>query len=301
VENDFSDLPASARTLIAGNKNANLIAGQLLGIDEFKYIIPIIAVRGMGTLPEWIQPIENIIQQLQKNIPSSVKEDPQNYISSPWIISLIEEVRTHGPTDLISKFFKRVLLKQNIRLNIQLLYNEELELATPMLIEILEKNWNDKDLASAAFRRLTRVKNEKAFQLLRQVFSEENLSVKIWVIARKALHRMGKTRLGELTYEDLSSSDPEKRNFSIKCMIYFLEEKEVIEILTNLYKYNPDSSIRIKAIEALSMKKDNPNFIELMALELETGTNEKVQQAAARALRKINSKKSRTVLKQYFY
>lgn len=301
VENDFDNLPDSAKQLIIGSKNHKVIAEQQFRIDEFKYIIPLVAIGGFGALPDWMDPIETTIQQLQKNIPSSIKANPKNYISSSWIIGLIEKIRTNGSIGLISTHFKRVLLKNNIRLNIQLLHNEEIELATPILIDILEKNWDDEELAAAAIRGLARIKNDEAFQLLRKIFNEENLSVQTWIIARKALQRMDKMRLRELTYDGLSNSNTKKKMFSIECMIHFLEENEVVEILTNLYKYDSDISIKIKAIEALSYKKNNPNFIELLALELDTGSNEKIRYAAVKALKRINTEKSEAVLKKYFY
>jgi len=301
VENDFDDLPEMAKKLITGGKNLAVISKEQFGIDEFKYIIPLVAVGGMGTLPKWMQPIEDTIQLLQKSLPSLIKENPQNYISSTWIIGLIEKAKTNGPIDLISNKFKRVLLRKNIRLNIQLLHDDELELATPIFMNILEKNWDDEELAAAAIRGLARIKNNEAFELLRKVFSEENLSVQTWIIAKKALERMNKTRLQELTYDGLSSPNTKKRMFSIECMIHFLEEDEVVDILINLYQYDSNIPIKIKAIEALSFKRDNPKFIRLLAKELDTGTNEHLRYAAVQALKKMNCERSQAVLNQYFY
>ena len=75
----------------------------------------------------------------------------------------------------------------------------------------------------------------------------------------------------------------------------------MIEILTNLYKYDSDFSIKIKAIEALSYKKDNSEFIDLLAVELDTGTNEQLRFAAVNALKRMNCEKSIAVLEQYYY
>ena len=301
MENDFDDLPEIAKKLMVGGKKLEVISKEQFSMDEFKYIVPLVAIGSMGKLPNWMQPIKDTIQQLQKILPSSIKENPQNYISSSWIIRLIEKVKTNGSIDLISNPFKRVLLKKNIRLNIQLLHQDELELATPIFIDILEKNWDDEELAAAAIRGLARIKNDEVFKLLRKVFSEENVSVQTWIFAKKALQRMEKVRLRELTFDGLSSSNNKKRMFSIECMIHFLEEGEVIEILTNLYQHDSNISIKIKAIEALSYKKNNPKFIELLANELNTSMNEKIKFAAVQALKRINTEESEAVLKQYFY
>ena len=64
MENDFDDLPEIAKKLMVGGKKLEVISKEQFSMDEFKYIVPLVAIGSMGKLPNWMQPIKDTIQQL---------------------------------------------------------------------------------------------------------------------------------------------------------------------------------------------------------------------------------------------
>ena len=302
VENDFDELPDAAKKLIFGNKNLDEVSNKLLRYEQIKYIIPIMAMGGMNILPEWLPPIVAVLQKMQKQIPDSIRKNPNPYISFPWIIDLIERAKSIEPEEsIVSIHFERILLRKSLALNVQMLSEPEQELAIPILVDILEQNIHDDQLAPAIVRGLGRCKSEAVYELILKIFSSQKYSKKLWKAAQKALIRMTTIRNIPPLYDALWSPDYKKRLVSIDALADFVEEEDVENMLLRVLKYDDHHQVRAKAINALVSRKDNSQFLELLTEEMKSGTDERVRYAAVQALKRMNNDAARGVLKQYYY
>jgi len=288
--------------LIFGNKNLDEVSDKLLRYEQIKYIIPIIAVGGMNLLPEWLPPIVTVLQKMQKQIPDSIRKNPEPYISFPWIIDLIKRAKSLRPEkSIVSIHFERILLGKSLGLNTQLIQSSEMHLAIPILVEILERNLDDDQLVPAIIRGLGRSDNEKAYELILKIFSSQKYSKASWKAAQVALLHMSENRNVPPLYDALWSDDYKKRLYSVEALSEFVEEEDVESMLLRVLKYDDHYQVRAEAIEALSSKKDNAQFLELLTEEMKSGRDERVRYAAVQALKRMNNEAARAVLKQYYY
>jgi len=175
LEDDISDLPDIAQKLILGNKKEETITDLQKGLGNLKYIIPLIALGEFHQPPEWLKPIETAIQKLQKNLPRAIKRRPTNYISSSWVKDLIKEKRYKYPLGIKHSLgFVNFLLEKDLLLSIPSILEHELHIATPPLLESLEKNWKDKKIASTILSVLQKSKHPDALKLFISTFTNQN-------------------------------------------------------------------------------------------------------------------------------
>lgn len=302
VENDFDELPDTAKKLIFGNKNLDEISNKLLRYEQIKYIIPIIAVGGMNLLPEWLPPVVATLQKMQKQLPAPIKENPNPYISFPWIIELIERAKSLKPEQsIVSIHFERVLLKKSLGLNTQMIQADEMHLAIPILIEILESNLHDDQLVPAIIRGLKGSNNERAYELILKIFSSHKYSKVSWKAAQVALKEMSENRNVPTLYDALWSEDHKKRLLSVETLAAYVDEEEVESMLMRVLKYDDDYKVRAKAIEALSSKRNNSQLLEYLTELMKSGFDNNVRYAAVQALKRMNNDAARAVLKEYHY
>lgn len=302
VENDFDELPDAAKKLIFGNKNLDTFSNKVLRYEQLKYIIPIMAMGGMNILPEWLPPIVSVLQKMQKNIPDSIRKDPNLYISSPWVRDLMKRAKSIQPEEsIVSLHFERILIRKSLALSVQMLSEPEQELAIPILVDILEQNIYDDQLAPAIIRGLGRCKSKAVYELILKIFSSQKYSKKLWKAAQQALVRMTTIRNIPPLYDVLWSPDYKKRLVSIDALADFVDEKDVENMLLRVLKYDDHHQVKVEAINALISKKDNPQFLELLTEEMKSGHDERVRYAAVQALKRMNNDGAQEVLKQYYY
>jgi len=301
VEDDISDLPLVAQKMLLGAQKNEVAKNLQKGLPNLKYLIPLIILGKNIDLPTWLQPIVDGIRNMQQQMPLDVKNSPQDYIQVRWVRALYnskEYIKTYNVQ--ISKYFVGALLEENELIDLRGMSDLERCIAVDKLINDAKQKWDKKIIYEKIIDSLTKISTKDDYRALVSIVFDSQYGKKSRISAIRVI--------GKLAYENarypLTAALGEPnfwiRVYAVKALARFIDKKEIVDTLLQAYLHDQHNWVRIRAIQGLGFVKNDEALINTLGEQLKSLDNEEILFHTIQALKRMDCKHSRYVLRQIY-
>lgn len=301
VEDDISDLPLVAQKMMLGAQKNEVTKHLQKGLPNLKYLIPLIILGKNVNLPTWLHPIVEGIQNMQQQMPVDVKNNPQDYIQVRWVRALYgskEYLKTYNIQ--ISKYFVGALLEEKELIDLGGLSDLERCIAVDKLINDAKQNWDRKIIYDMIIDSLSKISTKEDYRALVSIIFDSEYGKKARISAIRVI--------GKLAYENarypLTAALGEPnfwiRVYAVKALSRFVGEKEIVDTLLHAYLHDQHDWVRIRAVQGLGFVKNDEALINTLGEQLKTLDKEEIHFHTIQALKRMDCKQSRYILRQIY-
>ena len=302
IEDDLSDLPHFAQKLMLGNQRETISNELQKGLDQLQYLIPLIALGETYGLPQWTRPIQSEIQKLQKNIPPEIKKNAQEYIETPWLKQLINlDSTSYIYNKQISKYFVDLMLEKDIIINIHQNFPIEATPPTALLISQAMNHWGRGEQYLATIKQLSKTANRHGYKTLVSIIFDSFYPIEAKISAIKAIGKMSYNNARFPLSNVLTEDNHWLRVYAVKELANFIYKKEIANTLLFIYKNDQNQWVRVRAVQALGLVQDDIELMDELAHELNQLDKEEIIFHTIEALKRMDCRYSRNLLKKYHY